>query len=92
MAGDCGGRWVQSGAFVTALERAAQHGPITHYVRYLEPKERGLADLQEELPCSGQAQAELAARTARASGKRDVRVLTKAERNRSAGDCAEREP
>ena len=36
---------------MTALEAAAQRGPITHYVRYLEPKERGLPDLRGELPC-----------------------------------------
>lgn len=66
---------------MTELERVAQRGPITHYVRYLEPKERGLADLQDELPCDSQAQAQLVARTAKEKGKRDIRVLTKAERD-----------
>ena len=42
---------------MTALEAAAQRGPITHYVRYLEPKERGLPDLRGELPCDSLAQA-----------------------------------
>lgn len=67
---------------MTALEAAAQHGPITHYVRYLEPKERGLPDLQDELPCDSHAQALLVAKGAREKGKREVRVLTKEERNR----------
>ena len=66
---------------MTAIERAAQRGPITHYVRYLEPKERGLPDLQDELPCDSQAQAQLVARTAKEKGKRDIRVLTKEERD-----------
>lgn len=66
---------------MTALEAAAQRGPITHYVRYLEPKERGLPDLQDELPCDGLAQARLVARSARDKGKRDVRILSKEERD-----------
>lgn len=67
---------------MTALEAAAQRGPITHYVRYLEPKERGLPDLQDELPCDSLAQAQLVARAAKDKGKRDIQVLTKQERDR----------
>lgn len=66
---------------MTALEAAAQRGPITHYVRYLEPKERGLPDLQDELPCDSLAQAQLVARNAKDKGKRDVQILSKAERD-----------
>lgn len=66
---------------MTTLEAAAQHGPITHYVRYLEPRERGLPDLQDELPCDSHAQAQLVARGAKEKGKREVRVLTKEERD-----------
>lgn len=66
---------------MTALEAAAQRGPITHYVRYLEPKERGLPDLQDELPCDSLAQARLVAGSAKDKGKRDIRVLTKEERD-----------
>lgn len=65
---------------MTALERAAQRGPITHYVRYLEPKERGLPDLQEEVPCDSGGQAALVARRACRDGKRNVQVMTKGER------------
>lgn len=66
---------------MTSLERAAQRGPITHYVRYLEPKVRGLPDLQEEVPCDNAGQAGFVARRARIEGKRDVQVLTKTERD-----------
>lgn len=74
---------------MTALEAAAQRGPITHYVRYLEPKERGLPDLRGELPCDSLAQAHLVARSAKDKGKRDVQILSKEERDQTEAQAKE---